>query len=382
MNNISNKKIIFIVPELSFFLSHRLQLVRGLIDLGWDFVIVTSHDSQPENEPGIRFEIFDTHRKRFSFINLIRNGIRLIKLVRLENPSLVYAVSHRSIFLARIANFFIKKDSIYAISGMGSLFSTKPDLKGSLKNSILQISVTYVYKYLIRSKYSNFLLQNNDDLDFIIKSKIATAKRVFIIRGNGIAEFNFSNEVAQTSSITFLMISRLLKDKGVIEYLEASRNILKKNNNSNLKFKLYGDIDEANFNTLNLSDIEQYLSSNLTYEGFSSDIQDCIQKGSVVVLPSYREGFSKVLMEAQACSRPVITSNVTGCRDAIINNETGFLVSPMNIEDLETKMEMYISNPQLINDMGKAAYKHALENFTIQKAIDAHIDMFSTILDN
>ena len=88
------------------------------------------------------------------------------------------------------------------------------------------------------------------------------------------------------------------------------------------------------------------------------------------------------LMEAQACSRPVITSNVTGCRDAIIDNETGFLVSPMNIEDLETKMEMYISNPQLINDMGKAAYKHALENFTIQKAIDAHIDMFSTILDN
>ena len=379
MNNTSNKKIIFIVPELKFFLSHRLQLVRGLVDLGWNFVIVTSHDFQPEDEPGIRFEIFDTHRQRFSLINLIRNRSRLIKLVRLENPSLVYAVSHRSIFLARIANFFVKKNSIYAISGMGSVFSRKLNSKDSLKSSILQIAVTYIYKYLIKSKYSNFLLQNNDDLDFLIKSKIVDANRAFIIRGNGIEDFKFSNALAETSSITFIMISRLLRDKGVIEFLEASKNILKKNNN--IRFKLYGDIDAANFNSLNLSDIEPYLSPNLTYEGFIPDIQDCIQQASVVVLPSYREGFSKVLMEAQACSKPVITSNVTGCRDVIIENETGFLVKPMHVKDLEKTMEMYISNPQLINDMGKAAYMHAFKNFTVQKAIDAHIDMFSTILD-
>ena len=382
MKTISNKKIFIIVPELKFFLSHRLQLVRGLAQQGWNFVIVTSHDIEPEDELGIRYEIFDTHRKRFSFINLIHNGLRLIKLVQSENPNLIYAVSHRAIFLARLANLFVRKKSIYAISGMGSLFSSKVDLKKSLKNSILQIVVTYIYKYLIRSQNSNFLLQNKDDLELLIKLNITNSSRAFKIEGNGIEDSQFSNEQAPISSTKFVMISRLLRDKGVLEFLQAAKNILNKDNNRNCEFILYGDIDDANFNSLTLSDIQPYLSSSIIYAGYSSDIQACIKNASVVVLPSYREGFSKVLMEAQANARPVITSNVTGCKDTILSGSTGFLVEPMNANDLQEKIEFFISNPALVVNMGKAAYEHAVKNFTIQKAINGHIEMFSTILSD
>jgi glycosyltransferase involved in cell wall biosynthesis len=382
MKIISNKKIFIIVPELKFFLSHRLQLVRGLVQQGWNFVIVTSYDLKPEDEPGIRYEIFDTHRKRFSFTNLIYNGLRLIKLIQLENPNLIYAVSHRSIFLARLANFFVRKKSIYAISGMGSLFSSKLDLKKSLKNSTLQIVVTYIYKYLIRSKNSNFLLQNKDDLEFLIKSNITNINKVFKIEGNGIEASKFSNEQAPISSTKFIMISRLLRDKGVLEFLQAAKSVVNKYHDRNCKFILYGDIDDANFNSLSLTDIQPYLTSNITYAGFNSDIQTCIKNSSVVVLPSYREGFSKVLMEAQASARPVITSNVTGCKDAILNGSTGFLVEPMNANDLQEKIEFFILNSDLVFDMGQAAYEHAVNNFTIQKAIDEHIEMFSAILSD
>ena len=382
MKTISNKKIFIIVPELKFFVSHRLQLVRGLAQQGWNFVIVTSHDLEPEDELGIRYEIFDTHRKRFSFTNIIYNGLRLIKLVQSENPNLIYAVSHRAIFLARLANFFVRKKSIYAISGMGSLFSSKVDLKKSLKNSILQIVVTYIYKYLIRSQNSNFLLQNKDDLELLIKLNITNSSRAFKIEGNGIEDSKFSNEQAPISSTKFIMISRLLRDKGVLEFLQAAKNILNKDNNRNCEFILYGDIDDANFNSISLADIKPYLSSSIIYAGYNSDIQTCIKNASVVVLPSYREGFPKVLMEAQASARPVITSNVTGCKDAILNGSTGFLVEPMDVNDLQDKIEFFISNPDLVVDMGQAAYEHAVNNFTIQKAIDDHIEMFSTILSD
>lgn len=381
MNNISSKKIIFIVPEYKFFLSHRSQLIQGLTKLGWKFLIVTSHNFKPNDEPGIRFKIFDTHRKRFSFLNLLRNGKRLVKLIKEENPCLIYAVSHRSIFLARIANLFMKKKSVYAISGMGSLFSIKPNLKLGLKNSILQILVIYIYRYFIRSNKSNFLLQNKNDLEFLINSKITKHERSFLIHGNGLEDSKFSKIESPYSKITFIMIARLLRDKGVIEFLLAGNKILKNFNNKDIEFKLYGDIDEANFNSLNLSDIEPYLSTMIKYEGFSSKIQDSITNSSVIVLPSYREGFSKVLMEAQACSRPVITSNVTGCKDAIIDNKTGYLVEPESVDDLVNKMENFINNPELIKQMGEAAYQHALKNFTLKKAIHAHQEMFTRILD-
>lgn len=382
MNITSNKKIIFIVPELKFFLSHRLNLVRGLVNEGWNFIVVTSHDTQPKNELGIRYEIFDTHRERFSFSNLIRNGLNLIKLIRAENPKIVYAVSHRSIFLARFANFFTKNNSIYAISGMGSIFSTKANLKSDFKNLLLQIGVTFVYRYLIRSKLSNFLLQNEDDFNFLIKSKITNKKNAFIVKGNGLENTKFSNTKANSSKIKFIMISRLLKDKGVIEFLEAAKEITNKNKRNNIEFSIFGDIDEANFNSLSMEDIKPYLSPKILYQGFNIKIQDSIKHASVVVLPSYREGFSKVLMEAQAFSRPVITANVTGCKDAIIDGVTGFLCEPASINGLIDKMELFISNPKLINEMGIHAYDHATKNFTLDKAIDEHIKIFESILGN
>ena len=162
------------------------------------------------------------------------------------------------------------------------------------------------------------------------------------------------------------MISRLLKDKGVLEFLEAAKKIANEYKKNNLEFTIFGEIDEANFNSLSMEDLRGYLSPQIIYKGFNPKIQDSILQSSVVVLPSYREGFSKVLMEAQAFSRPVITSNVTGCKDVIIDGKTGFLSEPRSTNGLIEKMELFISNPKLINKMGVNAYKHASKNFTIE----------------
>ena len=374
----TSKNIFFIVPEIKFFLSHRYALVQALIEEGWHFTVITSADTPPIPLKGISYHIVDTHRTRFSAFNLLKNSISLMKLIYNEDPALIYGISHRSIFLAGIVNLLFNKKSIYAISGMGSLFSNDTETKNTYKNIFLQFLVVWIYRHMIRSKNSNFLLQNKDDQDFLISSKIALKKNCFLIPGNGLEDSKFDNRIASTTPIIFIMISRLLRDKGVIEFLDAAQEVL--NSNRECKFILYGDIDGANFKSLNLSDIEPYLSSDIEYAGFHSNIQECIMNASIVVLPSYREGFSKVLMEAQACARPVITSNVIGCKDAVVENISGVLIPPMDSKALEDAMNSFVDKPHLINEMGQDAYKHAQKHFTIEKAVESHLRMFDRIL--
>ena len=124
---------------------------------------------------------------------------------------------------------------------------------------------------------------------------------------------------------------------------------------------------------------KEYLDSKIYYGGHVDDIRSEIINSSAVVLPSYREGFSKVLMEAQACSRPVITSNVPGCRDAIIENLTGYLIEPKNSDELAEKIILMIENPIQFQAMSRNAYKHAKNCFSVDGAVLKHLDIFKKV---
>ena len=173
------------------------------------------------------------------------------------------------------------------------------------------------------------------------------------------------------------MISRILRDKGVIEFFDAARKVLTLY--PKVSFCLYGSFDHANPNMINAKDLEQYLDSKIYYGGHVDDIRSEIINSSAVVLPSYREGFSKVLMEAQACSRPVITSNVPGCRDAIIENLTGYLIEPKNSDELAEKIILMIENPIQFQAMSRNAYKHAKNCFSVDGAVLKHLDIFKKV---
>lgn len=380
MKNIS-KNIFLVIPEISFFLSHRISLIRGLINRGWNFTVITSSDENPIPIDGIEYLIIDTHRKRFSLLNVLKNSFFLMRLIHIKKPLLIYSVSHRSIFLARIANFFKNTKSIYAISGMGSAFSGDSRVSKIFnKEQIIKILILLIYRYIIKSKHSNFLLQNEADKNFLTSSKISKPSNCFLISGNGIDEEFFSDKPVNNDLCHFIMISRLLRDKGVIEFLKAASIVSK--THKNCKFTLYGDIDNANFKSLNYANIKPFLSNKIHYAGYKKDIKECIKNGSILVLPSYREGFSKVLMEAQSCSRAVITSNVRGCKDVIIEDITGKLVPPKDVQALSDAMEFFIQDKKKIQIMGSNAFKHARKNFTVEIAVQKHLEMFNKILSS
>lgn len=376
--NRTHKTIFLIVTEAKFFFSHRYALIKKLSQQQIQFHIITYFEgSLPPNENNIQYTYLNTDRKKFGLVNFFKNSVALHNLIRTYDPDIIYAVSHRSIFLASAANILNKKISLFAISGMGSMFTGTQSSIRSLYTKLLRFLLIKVYQIAINRKDSYFVLQNNDDLNILLKNKITDESRSFIVPGNGLEQSFFYEDKENKPAIKFIMISRILRDKGVIEFFDAARKVLTLY--PKVSFCLYGSFDNANPNMINLEDLEQYLDSKIYYGGHVDDIRTEIINSSVVILPSYREGFSKVLMEAQACSRPVITTNVPGCRDVIVANSTGYLIEPKNSDELAEKIIFMIENPVQFQTMSKNAYKHAKNCFSVDGAAVQHLDIFNKV---
>lgn len=377
--NKTSKKIILIVFDLSFFFSHRYELIKRLSNQNFEFTIVSSFkDHPPKNEKNITYHFINSSRENFNVFNLIHNSILLSRLIKSCHPDLIYAISHRSIFLARLSNIFLKKNSLYAISGMGSMFTKQKSVIKNIKTGFLKYLALTIYRLIIKGRGVNFLLQNKDDLQLLQDKKIASPSNSFVIEGNGIEDSFFHPPTAPPQRFQFIMIARILKDKGVLDFCEAAKKVLTFYPQS--EFVLYGSFDFTNPHAISEKELNAYLSKKIQYKGHTHDIRSKILQSSVLVLPSYREGFSKVLMEAQACSKPVITTDISGCRDVIIKNKTGYLIQPRNTDDLATRMMEMIENPENYKDLSKNAFMHAKENFTLDTAVNKHLKIFDKII--
>tara|TARA_A100001015_G_scaffold302518_1_gene390815 strand:- start:1977 stop:3119 length:1143 start_codon:yes stop_codon:yes gene_type:complete len=377
----TSKKVFLIVAEINFFFSHRYDLIKELAQRGWEFNIIGySGDLIPKSEKNINYIFINSNRERFGILNLIINVRKLSKEISLHDPNLIYAISHRSILLSCLSSLLTKKKSIYAITGMGSVFTPNKFFFKKFFLKILKLILFYTYRLLIKQKYSSFILQNSDDLDLLVANKIAQRNNSHIIPGNGLPKKYFSSTVSSNKNFKFVMVSRILRDKGVIEYLLAANNVSK--DFPECEFELYGSFDHNNPQSITLDDIKHYLSPKIIYKGFEKNIRDKLIESNVLVLPSYREGFARVLMEAQACSRPVITSNIPGCKDVIIENKTGLLTEPMDVSGIEKNMKYFLKNPQQYLIMSKNSFKHAMDNFSINQAADYHEEIFNKILSD
>ena len=372
------KKVFLIIFDLDFFLSHRYPLIKELSKHNIQFHVIAFFEGDPPaNEENISYIYINSSRQKFGLFNLMQNSILLSRLIKVNDPDIIYAVSHRSIFLARVANLFSRKKSLYAICGMGSMFTKQLSFMKDMRTALLKFAALRIYQTIVKGRGVYFLLQNTDDADLLVDYKIASSSNSFIVPGNGLKKSFFCPPRKLNNNFKFIMIARVLKDKGVIEFLLAAQKVIRLFPQS--EFTLYGAYDSTNPHEIKPEELTKYLCSRIKYAGHVKDIRSKIINSSVVVLPSYREGFSKVLMEAQACSKPVITSDITGCRDVIIENKTGYLVRPQDADDLANKMLFMLTNIESYDVLAENAYDHAREKFSLGSAVSQHIEIFNNI---
>ncbi len=290
----------------------------------------------------------------FKDINFIR---KLKKVLISINPDIFLGYTIKPVVYGSIAAKMAGIENRYSmITGLGSNF-----IGTGLKSSLFKTISKILYKKAL-NKCHKVIFQNEDDMNDFVRMGIVDKANCYIVNGSGVNMEYFCKKPLPGKPI-FLMIARLLRDKGVFEYLKAAEIIKKKHPQVDLH--LVGSFD-SNPTSLKEEDLREYIDNDIViFNGSTNDVRPYMEMCSIYVLPSYREGTPRTVLEAMAMGRPVITSDAPGCRQTVIDNKTGFLVPPGDSKTLSEKMLWMINNPIARNRMGEAGYAYCIEKYNV-----------------
>jgi glycosyltransferase involved in cell wall biosynthesis len=375
------KKILFVVNTSVFFISHRLEIAKHAKDKGFEVHVASAYDQNSVQK--IEREGFFYHEINFSRTggNIFRElstVMSLYTLFKMIKPDLVHLITIKPYLYGGIVARFVKVDCVVsAVAGLGILFSSK-----YIKYRLLRVFLYPFYRLAFSHKNQQVIFQNKDDCNILFNWGVVSQEKVVMIRGSGVDLdlYPYHPEPVGTPVISFA--ARLLIDKGVKVFIEASRIL--KSRKVKTRFRLIGDIDSGNSNSVTDKELNKWSDEGLIEVlGFREDIPHLFSDSNIVTLPSfYGEGLPKTLIEAAACGRAVITTDHPGCRDAIEANQTGLLIPIKNAVALADSIEYLIANPAIRNNLGVAGRNLAEREFNIENVVDKHIKIYNDLLFN
>lgn len=292
----------------------------------------------------------------------------IYKLIKKIRPDYVLSYTIKPVIYGTLATWLAKVPHRFAlITGLGYAFQ---NVEHGSKRSFFQKVVHGLYQQALSHSHKVFF-QNPDDLKLFKDLKLLQSNLpTVIVNGSGVnvTKFNvlpFPVNARNTPKLSFLLIARLLGDKGVREYAEAAKLI--KQQHPEVEFHLVGWIDE-NPAAIQQSELDTWIAdARLQYWGKLSDVRPAIAESSVYVLPSYREGTPRTVLEAMAMGRAIITTDAPGCRETVIQGKNGFLVEVKSVTSLVGAMQEFIYNPKLIEQMGQRSREIALNKYDVHQ---------------
>ncbi|MCT7626128.1 glycosyltransferase family 4 protein [Aliarcobacter butzleri] len=367
------KKILYIINVDWFFISHFLPVGLEGIKRGYEVHIACGITDKKEYLENLGFIVhpLSISRSGTSLKTEIKTIIEMYTIIKSIGPQLLEFFTIKPVLYGGIVSRFLKvPKKIFYITGLGYVFIAK-----GLKGFIVRNIVKTLYKLAISGKNSSIITENIYDKELINSLNAVNDNQIKIIRGAGVDLSKYYYIEENNENIKISQACRLLKDKGVFEYIDAAKILKQKL--PNVEFEIYGDIDIHNPASLTEDDIEEIKKEGfIKVHGFSTNIAKVFSDTNIVVLPSYREGLPKVLIEAAACGRAVITTDVPGCRDAIEPNVTGLLCQVRNFQSLANQIEKLILDKDLRNSMGKEGRELAKKEFDIKKVVEKHFDIY------
>ena len=297
------------------------------------------------------------------------NMYRLSRTLRKIAPELVFSYFSKPVIYGTFAAVLAGVGRrVGMLEGLGYLFTDQITGPSVLVRFIKMIQVI-LYKFSIPFLEKIIFLNSDDKRDLLDRYEISP-KSSAVLGGIGVDLNLYPYSKPEISPVSFIFIGRLLVEKGIKEYISAAK--LVKSRHPQALFFLVGGSDEANPGCLSQEELEDLQNSNvLIYPGNVSDVRCWIMKAGVFVLPSYREGVPRSTQEAMAMGRPIITTDVPGCRDTVVDGKNGFLVPPWSASALAEKMVYFIENPDAIEVMGAASRVMAEEKYDIKKVNNA-----------
>ena len=355
-------KFLLISPKNRTVYNFRGDLVKAIIAKGYE-VVVTGPDRTDVDKIealGARFVEIPMNKTGTNILGDLKYCKRLKALMKQEKPDVTLGYTVKPVVYGAIAAHRAKVRSINGmITGGGYTFTAK-----TMKAKVLGVIVRTLYKLGLR-RTDHIIFQNTDDLNEFCDRKLAKREKCSIVNGSGVNMTHFALAPLPEQP-SFFMLSRLLKSKGVQEYLHAARTV--KSEYPDAKFYLLGKYETAMQDAVPKETVEQYITGGIV-ERFeeTSDVRPYYEKCSVYVLPSYREGTPRTVLEAMAMGRPVITTDTNGCRETVIDGKTGYLVPVGDAKTLAERMKAFLCEPKLAAQMGKESLALCKEKFEVSR---------------
>tara|TARA_B100000686_G_scaffold149590_1_gene156872 strand:- start:38268 stop:39401 length:1134 start_codon:yes stop_codon:yes gene_type:complete len=307
-----NKKILFLVTEDWYFLSHRLSLALASKKEGYEVYVACKDTGKMDEIKKYQFNYLNINLQRgnSSIFVLFKNIFKVRKLIKNTNVSILHAVSMQPIILGLFATFLNRKIKfVAAVTGLGTLF-----LVNNVKAKIIKFFLSVFLIIGLKKRNISVIVQNNDDKRFINRSLLCPSHKIFLIRGSGvdINLYKFQKEPSHPP-IVISYVGRLIKDKGIENLIEAFNIAYIKN--KNIKLLLVGSLDKNNMRPISKEYIENINNDNIEYIGEVKDIKKIWGMSHIAILLSRREGLPKSLLEAAASGRAIISTDVPGSRE-------------------------------------------------------------------
>ena len=366
-----NKKIILIGTVASSFYGFRADLIHTLLMKGHKVYAFTSEytaeDLKKIEKLGATPITYTLNRGGLNPLADIVATYRLSKKIKTINPDLVFSYFSKPVIFGTLAAKLAKVPHVIGmLEGLGYTFTEQPEGL-SKKTQLIKKRQVFLYKIAL-PQLDQLIFLNPDDPKDLLEKHAISVKNVEVLGGIGL---NLQDYPYQPLSniylpLKFLFIGRLLKEKGIHEFVQAAK--LVKKIYPDTEFTVLGAIDHHNLGALQQTELNALISSNIIqYPGHVSNIKDWIADSHVFVLPSYREGVPRSTQEAMAIGRAVITTDVPGCRETVVDGVNGFLVPKWDPEALAKKMIYFIEHPEQVRLMGAESYKIAVEKFDAEK---------------
>lgn len=354
-------KIMVVSPKNKTVFNFRGDLIRHMIACGNSVVVIGPNQEYVE-------DIMTLGVSKFIEVPLVKDNTSVLgdvkycgmlrRVMKAEKPDLVFSYTIKPVIYGSIAARLAGIKKVYPmVTGLGRVYTSD-----SLKTKVIRFITKMLYKTAFAG-CNKVIFQNNDDIKQFVADNYLPEYKTAKVDGSGVNMQRFTRTSLPETPV-FLMVGRIIKEKGVLEYCDAARIVKKKHPEA--RFILLGGFD-VSIGALKREDIQPYIEDgSIEFPGEVKDPVEFYHKASVFVLPSYyREGLPRTILEAMSCGRAIITTNWPGCRDAVEDGENGFLIQPKDAEALASRMNQLVKDEQLLNDMAEKSYQVCRETYEV-----------------
>ena len=358
------KRLLFVVTEDWYFVSHRLYMATVAVKAGYKVALLSKTSKYQEliEESGIEVINWSLNRRSRNLISEFKAFREISAVIDRFKPDIVHSVALKPILYTALQ---LKRKNtyanIYALGGLGFVFSSS-----KLKAQILRSLLVVILRWVLGGERVRVILQNPDDFNLLLRLKVITNNKTRLIRGVGVDTNLFSPSPKLHDKPIVLLPARILWDKGIADFVEIANRM--KSYEINVRFVLVGDPDPHNPESVSILQLEEWIKKGvIEWWGHKEEMQNIYQQATIVCLPSYREGLPKSLLEAASCALPIVTYDVPGCREVVIDGINGFLVPLKDENALLNAIKKLLDDASLCDKFGQAGRELVIRKFSQQK---------------